>query len=214
MRAIASEQWLVGVSSLAYRSLIAGERGDLEEQRLLAERATELMRVGGTEMANDMVPVALGASLAARGRPREAEPLIERGIGFLRRFKGEPTQAAAALLLHASALRALDEHERSQAAIAEAGSVLASCPDPGILTGRLAALGRRPQMPSAAGQELTSRELRVLKLQTSDLSERDIGRQLFVSHNTVHSHIRSIYRKLGVSSRAGALERARDLGLK
>ena len=69
-------------------------------------------------------------------------------------------------------------------------------------------------MPSAGGQELTSRELRVLKLLTSDLSERDIGHQLFVSHNTIHSHIRSIYRKLGVSSRAGALERARNLGLK
>ena len=210
----ASEQWLVGVSSLAYRSLIAGERGDLDEQRLLAERATELMRERGTEMANGMVPVAVGASLAARGRPQEAEPLIERGIGFLRRFKGEPTQVAAALLLHASVLRTLGERERSRAAIAETRSVLASCPDPGILTGRLAALGRRPQMPSAGGQELTSRELRVLKLLTSDLSERDIGHQLFVSHNTIHSHIRSIYRKLGVSSRAGALERARNLGLK
>jgi LuxR family maltose regulon positive regulatory protein len=45
------------------------------------------------------------------------------------------------------------------------------------------------------------------------LSERDIGRELYLSHNTVHSHARSIYRKLGVSSRAEALERARELGL-
>jgi LuxR family transcriptional regulator, maltose regulon positive regulatory protein len=209
-----SEQWLAGASSLAYRSLIAGERGDLGEQRLLAEQATELVRERGTEMGNGMVPVALGASLAARGRPQEAQPLIERAIGFLQRFKGEPTQVAAALLLHASVLRTLGERERSQAAIAEARSVLASCPDPGTLTGRLAALGSRPQAPSGSGdQELTSRELRVLKLLASDLSERDIGRELFVSHSTVHSHAKSIYRKLGVSSRAGALERARDRGL-
>ena len=40
-----------------------------------------------------------------------------------------------------------------------------------------------------------------------------IGRDLCVSHNTVHSHVRSIYRKLGVSSRPGALERVRKLGL-
>jgi LuxR family transcriptional regulator, maltose regulon positive regulatory protein len=210
----ASAQWLAGASSLAYRSLIAGERGDLGEQRLLAEQATELVRERGTEMGNGMVPVALGASLAARGRPQEAQPLIERAIGFLERFKGEPTQVAAALLLHASVLRTPGERERSQAAIAEARSVLASCPDPGILTGRLAALGSRPQAPSGSGdQELTSRELRVLKLLASDLSERDIGRELFVSHSTVHSHAKSIYRKLGVSSRAGALGRARDLGL-
>jgi len=106
-------------------------QGNLDEQRLLAEQATELMRERGTEMGNGMVPVALGASLAARGRPEEAQPLIERAIGFLRRFKGEPTQVAAALLQHASVLRTLGERERSQAAIAEARSVLESCPDPG-----------------------------------------------------------------------------------
>ena len=46
------------------------------------------------------------------------------------------------------------------------------------------------------------------------------GQQLYVSHNTIHSHVRtihshvrSIYRKLGVSSRAHALERTRELRL-
>ncbi len=34
---------------------------------------------------------------------------------------------------------------------------------------------------------------------TGRLSERDIGRELYLSHNTIHSHTRSIYRKLGVS---------------
>ena len=45
----------------------------------------------------------------------------------------------------------------------------------------------------------------MLRLLNSDLSERGIGRELYVSHNTVHSHVRSIYRKLGVSSRSHAL---------
>jgi LuxR family maltose regulon positive regulatory protein len=48
---------------------------------------------------------------------------------------------------------------------------------------------------------------------SGSLSERDIGRELYLSYNTIHSHTRSIYRKLGVSSRAEALERARELGL-
>jgi len=39
------------------------------------------------------------------------------------------------------------------------------------------------------------------------------GQQLHVSHNTIDSHIRSTYRKLGVSSRAHALQRTRELGL-
>jgi LuxR family maltose regulon positive regulatory protein len=45
------------------------------------------------------------------------------------------------------------------------------------------------------------------------LSERDIGRELYLSHNTIHSHTRSIYRKLGASSRSEALTHARRLGL-
>jgi LuxR family transcriptional regulator, maltose regulon positive regulatory protein len=39
------------------------------------------------------------------------------------------------------------------------------------------------------------------------------GQQLHVSHNTIHSHLRSTYRKLGVSSRAHALQRTRELRL-
>ncbi len=53
----------------------------------------------------------------------------------------------------------------------------------------------------------------MLRLLTGELSERSIGRELYVSHNTVHSHVRSIYRKLGVSSRAEALERSLELRL-
>ena len=44
----------------------------------------------------------------------------------------------------------------------------------------------------------------MLRLLSGGLSEREIGRELFLSFNTVHSHVKSIYRKLGVSSRAEA----------
>ena len=61
--------------------------------------------------------------------------------------------------------------------------------------------------------ELTERELTVLRMLSGSLSERDIGRELYLSHNTVHSHVRSIYRKLGVVSRAEAVAHARRAGL-
>ena len=209
-----SAQWLAGEASLAYRSWIAGERGRLDEQRMLAETAAGFVREHGTEKVIGPAPLALGVSLAARGRPGEALPLIERGVAFSRTF-GQPIQLANALLVQAPVLRALGEHQRAADAIAEARSILGSCPDPGILAGRLAALGRPPQIrPVRSGdQELTQRELRVLKLLRGELSERDIGRELYVSHSTVHSHVRAIYRKLAVSSRAAALERGRQLGL-
>ena len=210
----ASAQWLAGGSSLAFRSLIAGERGRIEEQRMLAETATEFGREHGTEKLAGIVPLALGLSLAARGRPEEALPLIERSVALARTF-GQPIQLAYALLDQAPVLRGLGEHNRATGAIAEARSILESCPDPGVLAERLAAPDRPPQIRRVrpGEQELTARELRVLHLLHGDLSERNIGRELYVSHSTVHSHVRAIYRKLAVGSRADALERGRQLGL-
>ena len=210
----ASRQWLAGEASLAYRSWIAGDRGHLDEQRVLAETAAGFVPEHGTEKVIGVAPLALGVSLAARGRPGEALPLIERGVALSRTF-GQPIQLANALLSQAPVLRALGEHQRAADTVAEARSILGSCPDPGILAGRLAALGRPPQIrPVRSGdQELTQQELRVLKLLHGDLSQRDIGRELYVSHSTVHSHVRAIYRKLAVSTRADALDRGRQLGI-
>ena len=209
----ASAQWPAGASSLAYRSLIAGELGRAGEQRMLAKGAAELVREHGTEKAAGAVPLALGVSLAARGRPKEALPLIECGAGFLR-SRGQPAEVAMALLHHGPVLRAVGERERSRAAITEARAVIGSCPDPGILTRQLKACEPSPRPGTrSADEKLTQRERRVLQLLTSDLSERGIGQELYVSHNTVHSHVRSIYRKLGVSSRAHALQRTRELRL-
>jgi LuxR family maltose regulon positive regulatory protein len=44
-------------------------------------------------------------------------------------------------------------------------------------------------------------------------SAREIADQLYVSHNTVKTQIKSIYRKLGVATRADAVARGRELGL-
>jgi LuxR family maltose regulon positive regulatory protein len=57
-------------------------------------------------------------------------------------------------------------------------------------------------------------ELAVLRLLASELSARDIGAQLYLSANTVRTHTRAIYRKLGVNSRAEAVARATVLGLR
>ena len=210
----ASAQWLSGTSSLAYRSLIAGERGRVDEQRTLAESAAQFGREHGTEEAVGTVPLAVGASLAARGRPKEALPQIEHGVALARVF-GQPIQVAHALLGQAPVLGALGEHKAAAAARVEARSVLEHCPDPGILAETLSTLERPAQIRRAPCEDLklTQREHRVLKLLHGDLSERDIGRELYVSHSTVHSHVRSIYRKLAVRSRTEALGRGRELGL-
>ena len=56
-------------------------------------------------------------------------------------------------------------------------------------------------------------ELGVLRMLATDLSTREIGEQLFLSPNTIRSHTRALYRKLGVNSRADAIARGTTLGL-
>ena len=117
---------------------------------MLAEGAADLIREHGTEKASGVVPLALGVSLAARGRPEKAEPLIGCGVASIR-SRGQPTEVAMALLHQGSVLRALGERERSQAAITDARAVIGSCPDAGILTRRLSTCGRSPRATPAPG---------------------------------------------------------------
>lgn len=66
----------------------------------------------------------------------------------------------------------------------------------------LAAVATRPA--PTAQNELTRRELEVLRLVAQGLSDAEVSDRLVVSRRTVHSHLRSIYRKLGVSTRSAA----------
>ena len=76
-----------------------------------------------------------------------------------------------------------------------------------------------PSAAAPAGRDgglvepLSERELDVLRLLRSDLSGPDIARELIVSLNTVRTHTKHIYAKLGVTSRRAAVRRADELGL-
>jgi LuxR family maltose regulon positive regulatory protein len=67
--------------------------------------------------------------------------------------------------------------------------------------------------PRTLVDPLSDRELDVLRLLGSDLGGPDIARELSVSLNTVRTHTKSIYAKLGVNSRRAAVHRAHDLGV-
>ena len=80
---------------------------------------------------------------------------------------------------------------------------------------RLLVTSWEAQAPPQGGpvEELTDRERDVLRLLPSRLSLREIAGELFVSQNTLKFHLRVIYRKLGVNSRAEAVEAARRMRL-
>ncbi|HEY5661428.1 MAG TPA: LuxR C-terminal-related transcriptional regulator [Gaiellaceae bacterium] len=204
------ERWLLTTSALAYRSLIAAERGSRGAQRSLADGAADVAREHGLEEIAGEVHVAVGLALEADGDIEAALESLERAVTVLRR--GQPLDLALALICHARVLRAARRDVDASAAVAEAAATIDSCADPGTLRRRLEALEPRP-LPHDVDADLSRRELVVLRMLKGSLSERDIGRELYLSHNTVHSHTKSIYRKLGVSSRKQAVQRGVMLGL-
>ena len=62
-------------------------------------------------------------------------------------------------------------------------------------------------------ESLSERELQVLRLLDSDLTGPQIARELFISHNTLRTHTKHIFTKLGVTSRRAAVRDARARGL-
>jgi LuxR family maltose regulon positive regulatory protein len=117
-----------------------------------------------------------------------------------------------ARILLVPALVALGRRAEAELRLDEAGSLLDQHRDSGKLpdwheeaTRKLRLARRRPQ-PS---QELSEAERRILRLLATNLTLREIGRELYLSPNTVKTHVHSIYRKLGVSSRAAAVAAAR-----
>jgi LuxR family transcriptional regulator, maltose regulon positive regulatory protein len=71
----------------------------------------------------------------------------------------------------------------------------------------------RPPSPGPLADPLSGSETRVLRYLPTNLTAPEIARELSVSPHTVRSHIKSVYAKLGTNRRAGAVERARALGL-
>ena len=79
------------------------------------------------------------------------------------------------------------------------------------LARRMSGPGRRP--PAVQAAALTDREQLVLRYLASTLSNAEIASELYLSVNTVKSHQRMVYRKLGAAGRRDAVRRAKELRL-
>jgi DNA-binding NarL/FixJ family response regulator len=67
--------------------------------------------------------------------------------------------------------------------------------------------GRETGVPDSIAAELTAREVEILLLLDDRLETDEIAKRLFISEHTVRSHVKSVLRKLGVSSRREAVEK-------
>ncbi|MEW2353620.1 LuxR C-terminal-related transcriptional regulator [Spirillospora sp. NPDC029432] len=213
-------------AGLALLAMAAAERGRAGEAAELARAAGAALAEQGTDQgpAAGLIHTAHGVALAALGRGAEAVRDLERGLRLFRELPGIPPAHVALNLIATAELAAgRGEPDRAGALLDDAAALLGGVPgDGGLLESRHAALRRHlatAARRSAGGagsppaEPLTERERAVLRLLRGPLSYREIGARLFVSVNTVKTHARSIYRKLGASSREEAVRKARDLGL-
>jgi LuxR family maltose regulon positive regulatory protein len=130
---------------------------------------------------------------------------LERALELRRRI-APGVGLGHALLLVAEARGAAGDRDGARAAIDEAHGILEGLPDPGGLLVRLDALDSLAAKPEDEdGAELSERERTILRLLAGPLSQREIARELDISFNTVKTHTRAIYRKLGVGSRQDAI---------
>lgn len=132
------------------------------------------------------------------GAAQEAHRFLGAALGFAR-----PQEQRRAFVEAGSWVRRL---LRQDAQLARAHRWL--LPTNGLAYARAGAFGQAPVVVP-----LTEREIEVLRQGAQMLSTEEIAAALYVSANTVKTHLKSIYRKLSVTRRSEAVRRARDLGM-
>jgi LuxR family maltose regulon positive regulatory protein len=182
--------------------------------RHVVARARELGLAGIMPMG--IAHHALGQALLDLGQAQDAERELERAE-ILRRAPEPRLDHVHSLLVLAQARVARGRLALAASELELAREQLDAFTD----AGRLGALAdevanRLDQANAGVGKTVeppSPAELAVLRLLSTDLSQREIGNELFLSMNTVKTHIRNLYRKLGVSSREAAVCQANTVGL-
>jgi LuxR family maltose regulon positive regulatory protein len=195
--------------SAAVASLAASRLGLSAAAAPLARASTSALRRRGIRTGSAAALASLAEAAVVEERDRRR---AERLCADAARHAGDPATHALALLQlsrlrpPAAARLALDE-ARVQLSRAS-GAVLLET----LLAEREAELGSLDRPEPATG-ELSPAEQRVLRLLATRLTQREVANELYVSVNTVKTHARVIYRKLGVGTRSAAVDAARGLNL-
>jgi LuxR family maltose regulon positive regulatory protein len=207
--------------ALGYLALARTELGSAGEADGLADRAIRLSDEGGfgEHFVAMIGQLARGRLQERRGELESAERTMSRALALARRGAGA-LELGLALVALAQVRHARTDRDGAAELLREARATIEGCPDAGTVCASLEAAERALRAPSRAAprtsgrrDELTEREIAVLRLLDGELSRREIADALYVSLDTVKTHIRGIYRKLGAGNRADAVAGARQRGL-
>ena len=203
--------------ALAFLSLIAADEGRWDDAERLDREALELTPTMTLDVSPGMflaLPMLLAhARVLARNGEAEAQSVIER----TERYLGDMVPQIPWRVIMIEVMLGEVELFRDDLAAAErwlrrAEATLATSPDPGMLRGRARRL-REALEERRLADPLTAAERRVLDLLPTQFTAPQIAARLFVTTNTVKSHMKHAYIKLGVTTRTAAVERGRELGL-
>jgi LuxR family transcriptional regulator, maltose regulon positive regulatory protein len=208
------------LGNLGLLALVDAEQGRTESAEAWAAQAIGFARkrFQADSWIASLAHLGLALACTAVGRLDEAEREALRGER-LRRSPQPTVGHAHALLVLAHVRIARSRLERAAGDLKRARRMIAGFPDPGRLPAIAATVERDLTMAQANGEKChlvenpSPAELAVLRCLATGLSRREIGAQLYISLNTVKTHIHELYRKLGASSRADAVARAESLGL-
>ncbi|MGI9649410.1 MAG: LuxR C-terminal-related transcriptional regulator [Acidimicrobiia bacterium] len=212
------------IQATAYLGLIAlDERRTDDAALLVAATQGTIDDYGLQEFGQTAVSHYAAACLALdAGALDDATVSYGRALELAERIRSRPL-VLAAVLGQCEVAQVLGNRDVAGVLLGRAIDELAELPSPGSLAERVAVVERRhrgggqpapraPFLPEIV-EELTDRELAVLRLLPSRLTQREIGDALFISMNTVKTHTRNIFRKLSAGSRDEAVEIARSVGL-
>jgi LuxR family transcriptional regulator, maltose regulon positive regulatory protein len=203
-------------------ALSAAERaGGADQLEAAVTRAHAWATAGDSDHARHALAPALAADSDAAGRVRLHARLVEARLSYASgdHARGRRSLVAALQLAEAEQLRLPFVMER-----AWIGPALQRHPGLADSHRRLLApvldrdlLPARPGVPGQAPvlmvEPLSEREREVLRHVSGMLSTAEVASQMYISANTVKTHLRNVYRKLAANHRGEAVRRARQLGL-
>ncbi|SED45002.1 helix-turn-helix transcriptional regulator [Streptomyces melanosporofaciens] len=208
------------VRALGLRALCALMAGRQEPARILSDEALEAAATAGLSRHFVAVPahICRAGLLLEEGRIEEAERVLadaEAAPAGSPRTGGEPHVRALYHVMWARLENARQDADASREAREAAERAADRCESPGVLTDLLRRVGGEAVVPPAVPgpQDLSLGERRVLRALCGPLTLREIASELYVSHNTVKTQVRAIFRKLDAHDRSGAIARARECGV-
>jgi LuxR family maltose regulon positive regulatory protein len=207
-------------NALCERSLLALARGQWSQAEAFASQTQSVLRRARIE--DSFTTPAVCAVQARIALHRGDVPAVRQELVNAQRLRhlltyAYPYIAVQARIELARVHLALGDPAGARTLMQETDEVLKRRPDLGTLVGEAAALRaalvreRGSSIPGASA--LTAAELRLLPLLATHLSVPEIAAELFLSPHTIKSQMKSIYRKLGSSSRTQTVSQARELGL-